>query len=172
MMTPVFETPRLCFRRFEPGDLDALARIAADAETSRYVGDGRPLTREETETWIKNSRRNVARFGYGTGAVIERASGLLVGWAGIARPGDGTEEVIYGFHRDHWGQGVGAELLEGLVRWARDDLHLPELRATVDRRNTASIALLKRRGFRLVDECDRGDPEVLVFVTEFGCGEP
>ena len=112
----IFQTPRLQFRPFEPEDLDELARINADEETSRYVGDGRPLSREETGRWIENSRANVARHGYATGAVVMRETGSLAGWAGIARPGDGTEEIIYGLDRPLWGQGLGTELLRGLMR--------------------------------------------------------
>jgi hypothetical protein len=38
-----FQTPRLQFRTFEIQDLDELAHSNADEETSRYVGDGKPL---------------------------------------------------------------------------------------------------------------------------------
>ena len=81
-----FRTQRLLFRRFEPDDLDVLAHLSADEEVSRYVGDGQPLSRELTRQWIDNSRANVARFGYGPGA-IEDEEGALIGWGGIARPG-------------------------------------------------------------------------------------
>lgn len=164
-MTPVFETRRLIFRRFEPSDLAALADISSDEQASRYVGDGRPLTLDETRTWIENSRRNVDTYGYGTGAVVDRESGMLIGWAGFARPGDGTEEIIYGFGRDHWGRGLGTELLAGIIRWARDELNLTELRATVSAENRASIAMLQRQGFRLVDDCYAGEPDTHLYVT-------
>lgn len=162
-----FETPRLCFRSFEPDDLDRLAEINADEETSRYVGDGEPLNRALTRQWIENSRRNVAEHGYGTGAVVLRDSGELIGWAGIGRPGDGTEEILYGFHRDYWGRGLGTELLAGLVAWTRDVLGFDEVRATVHRDNAASIAMLERQGFALAEDCYDGDPETLLFVLTF-----
>ena len=100
-----FETERLIFRTFELDDLETLARISGDEETSLYVGDGGPLSFEDTWQWIENSRRNVREHGYGTGALVLRETGELIGWAGIARPGDGTEEIIYGFDRAYWGRG-------------------------------------------------------------------
>jgi RimJ/RimL family protein N-acetyltransferase len=154
----------MVFRPFESTDLDDLARISADPDASRYVGDGRPLSRQETRRWIENSRRNVERFGYGTGAVVHDEQGVLMGWAGIARPEGEPEEVIYGFDRPWWGQGYGTELLEGLCRWAFDRLGLEELRATVHPDNTASVTLLTRRGFRLVDPCYQGDPDSALFI--------
>ena len=161
----IFTTERLAFRPFQPDDLDDLARINGDAETSEFVGDGTTLSRADTWTWIENSRRNVAAFGYGTGAVVNRESGRLIGWAGIARPGDGTEEVIYGFDRSCWGQGLGTELLAGLMGWARGTLGFAELRATVYARNSASVAMLVRQGFHLVEDCYDGDPDCHLYVA-------
>ena len=164
-----FETRRLIFRRFEPSDLAALADITKDEQASRYVGDGRPLTLDETRAWIENSRRNVDVYGYGTGAVVDREFGVLIGWAGFARPGDGTEEVVYGFDRDYWGRGLGTELLTGIICWARDQLKLTELRATVSPENSASIAMLQRQGFRLVDDCYLGESDTHLYVTRLDC---
>lgn len=166
MTTTVFVTERLLFRLFEPADAAELERISADELTRRYVGDGSVLSREQCEQWIRNSRDNVSRHGYGTGAVVLRESGALIGWAGMARPGDGTEEVIYGLDRDYWGRGLGTELLGGLVAWARDTLSLPELRATVAMQNDASIRMLRKFGFALRDGCHDGDPETHLYVLE------
>lgn len=163
--TNTFQTERLLFRSFEIDDLDELARINADTETSRYVGDGKPLSRDLTRHWIENSRKNVSEKGYGTGAVLLRESDELIGWTGIARPDDGSEEIIYGLYRDYWGLGLGTELLSGLLGWARSELDLSELRATVHRDNSASIAMLERQGFALAEDCYDGDPEALLYVS-------
>lgn len=162
-----FDTERLLFRRFEQCDLDELARISADVAVIRYVGNGRPLTREKTQAWIDKSRSNIAQFGYGTGAVIEKEKNALIGWAGIGRPADdnGLEEVIYGLDRPYWRLGLGNELLTGLVRWSRDTLKLHELRATVYPENVASIALLSRHGFRLADDCYKGDLNTHLYIA-------
>jgi len=162
-----FETERLLFRAFELDDLPTLARISGDEETSQYVGDGGPLSLEDTWQWIENSRKNVREHGYGTGALVLRETGELIGWAGIARPGDGTEEIIYGFDRAYWGRGLGTEALAGLVRWTRDILRFDEVRATVHPYNTASVAMLERQGFNLVESAFDGDPNVHLYVLTF-----
>jgi RimJ/RimL family protein N-acetyltransferase len=162
-----FSTLRLRFRSFEPEDLDPLFTIHSDPETSRYVGDGTTLSRELTRTWIENSRRNVAEYGYGTGAVVLTKTGELIGWAGMARPGDGTEEIIYGLAREHWGQGLGTELLAGLIQWSGQALNAERLRATVHRDNSASIAMLLRQGFDLKDAAHDGDPRTHLYELEF-----
>lgn len=160
-----FQTARLQFRSFEWQDLDRLAEISADLETSRYVGDGQPLTREQTRQWIENSRENVARYGYGTGAVVLKDSAELIGWSGIARPDEGGEEILYGLYRDYWGRGLGTELLGGLLDWAWEVLALGELRATVHRNNEASIRMLESASFVLVDDRYDNDPDTLLYVS-------
>ena len=160
-----FETERLLFRTFEFEDLDRLAAISADAETSRFVGDGQPLSRELTRQWIDNSRQNVDRYGYGTGAVVLKDSGELIGWSGIARPDEGGEEILYGLYRSYWGQGLGTELLAGLLDWAWRTLALGELRATVHRENEASIRMLEHASFVLADDRYDDDPDTLLYIS-------
>jgi len=75
-----FETRRLIFRRFELEDLEALGVILADKAVCRYVGDGDPLSLEKTREWIHHSRENVARFGYGSGALVSKETSALMGW--------------------------------------------------------------------------------------------
>jgi RimJ/RimL family protein N-acetyltransferase len=160
-----FSTERLLFRSFELEDLERLAFISADEETSRYVGDGQPLSRDLTREWIANSRENVARYGYGTGAVVLRETAELIGWSGIARPDEGGEEILYGLYRDYWGQGLGTELLDGLLTWAWNSLAFVELRATVHRRNVASVRMLENAGFVLADDRYDDDPNTLLYIS-------
>lgn len=140
------ETERLVVRPFIPGDVVALVAMFADPLVRRYVDDGRPLDEPTARLWIRRSAENLARFGYGTGAVVLRKSGAVIGWAGVARPGDGSEELIYGLVRDRWGKGLGGELLAGLIGFAAQR-GIDPVRATVDPANVRSIALLVKAGF-------------------------
>ncbi|QAY77822.1 GNAT family N-acetyltransferase [Sphingosinicella sp. BN140058] len=151
-------TPRLIVRPFHDADGPALIALFADPRVHRFVDDGRPLTPARARLWITRSRENLARYGYGTGAVIARDGEKLIGWAGFARPGDGSEELIYGLAADHWGRGLGRELLRALLRFAEARAIAP-VRATVDPRNVRSIALLTRNGFTLAAKGHGGDPD-------------
>ena len=55
-----------------------------------------------TALWIERSRANVARHDSGTGALVDPATGKLVGWAGIGRPEGDPPEIIYGFAGTQW----------------------------------------------------------------------
>lgn len=144
-------------RPFTEGDIGSLVELFADRRVSRFVGDGRALSFEQAADWVRKSNENLARFGFGTGAVSKAKRQELIGWAGIARPVDGEEEVIYGLGRDHWGHGFGRELLAALTDFAIARGINP-VRATVDRNNHASVRLLVATGFKLAQRDYRSDP--------------
>lgn len=160
-----FATPGLIVRPFQPKDLEALADIAGDPEVMRFVGDGRTLDRAACADWIARSRENVARHGYGTAAVLDRESGTLIGWAGVARPPEGGEELIYGLARAWQGKGLGREILSGLIAAARGRGGA-RLRALIYPDNHASAAMLTRAGFTLADTAYEGEDDTHLYVLE------
>ena len=62
----------MIFRKFETEDLDRLAAISGEVDGSRHIGDGETLSHEMTELWIARYRMNVEKFGYGSGALVEK----------------------------------------------------------------------------------------------------
>jgi ribosomal-protein-alanine N-acetyltransferase len=150
------ETARLVVRPFVPADAPLLVALFADPAVHRFVDDGQPLAPDVAALWVERSAANLEHFGYGTGAVVERASGELIGWAGFARPGDGAEEAIYGLRRASWGRGLGRELLAGLIVFAEERGIVP-IRATVDPANSVSVRLLLQAGFALAEQGYGGD---------------
>ena len=156
------ETERLRVRPFTDSDVAPLVELFSDPEVARFTGDGEPLSIEDAALWVRNSVANLERFGYGTGAVVEKASGALVGWAGFARPDGAPEEVIYGFAQSAWRRGYATELLKGLVAFA-SGRGLSPVRATVDRQNFVSVRVLTRQGFTLA-ESDYGEQGVDLYV--------
>ncbi|MGF7149016.1 RimJ/RimL family protein N-acetyltransferase [Sphingomonas zeicaulis] len=163
ILAAAIETPRLVIRPFEPSDAPVLVALFADPQVYRFVGDGGPLSAADAALWVERSRVNLELHGFGTGAVVRRSGGAPIGWAGFARPGDGSEEIIYGLGAAHWGQGFGGELLDALIAIAVERGIAP-LRATVDPANAASIRLLTRRGFRLAERRHGGDPDTDLYL--------
>lgn len=157
------ETGRLVVRPFVVADAPLLVALFADPQVHRFVDDGQPLAPDVAALWVERSAANLARFGYGTGAVIERAGGELIGWAGFARPGDGTQEVIYGLRRASWGKGLGKELLAGLLAFAAEH-GIGPVRATVDPENGASVHLLRQAGFVLAERGYRSDARTDLYL--------
>jgi RimJ/RimL family protein N-acetyltransferase len=156
------ETPRLTIRPFVLSDAATLVAVFSDPDVARHVGDGEPLSLEAARLWVTRSGENLKRHGYGTGAVIARSSGQLIGWAGFARPRDGPEQIIYGLTVANWGQGLGNEIVKALLGVA-DGRGIATVLATVDRANAKSIRLLQKLGFRLRERDHGGDPDVHLY---------
>lgn len=157
ILNRTLETPRLIVRPFEDDDAVDLVALFQDPLVARYVGDGEPLTDQIAALWVEKSTENLSRFGFGTGAVICRATGEFIGWAGIARPTGEPEEIIYGLAQRRWGQGLGIELAKAVTDFAIAS-GLTPVRATIHNENKGSAHILSRLGFALAETGYGGDP--------------
>lgn len=149
------ETARVVLRGMEPGDVDGLARLIGDAESMRYVGDGRPLGVDDARRWIEVSQANYADHGYGAFTVIENAGGRFAGYAGLVRSADvrppDEAELIYGLLPAYRGKGLAGEVAAALVEHGFDAFGLRRILATIDPANTPSLRIVERLGFRLAE---------------------
>lgn len=57
-------------------------------------------------------------------------------------------EIGYIIDEDHWGQGLATRAVPEVARFAFEDAGLTELLALVNDKNTASIKIVQRLGFR------------------------
>lgn len=139
-MRDAIHTERLVLRRARPDDLEALFAMMSDAETMRYWSTpphadiGR--TREYLDSMIGAPADASDDF------IVER-EGVAIGKLGAWR----LPEVGYLIGRPYWGQGYATEAMTAFVAHAFSH-RTDHLTADVDPRNTASLALLARTGFR------------------------
>ena len=98
-MIPTLRTERLTLRAFEEPDVDAWAEVLADPEGRRYVGG--PMT--PVETWLRLAAYHghwVLR-GYGQWAVVENATGRVVGRAEWGRGTLGLTRIASVIHPEN-----------------------------------------------------------------------
>src|SRR5436305_6168244 len=137
---PRLNTDRLLLRDFNADDFDAYAEMMADAEVSRFLMDGRPLSR--VEAW-----RQMAMFighwtlrGFGLWAVEERATGKFIGRIGCLQPeGFPAFEIAYTLTRSAWGRGYAREGAAAALDYARNTLKRTAIASIIRPANTASI---------------------------------
>ncbi len=164
---PLFDTERLSVRHFGPDDLDDFAELCADPDVMRYVGDGLTLSRDEVAHWIEVCGGKYKTRGYGTSAVLERASGRFVGLCGVVRaPGNDFDELIYVFHKWAWGQGYALEVGRAMLDYVFGRSTLDRIYATIYADNFASQRVAEKLGMRF--EKDVAEPEGVVrfYVAE------
>lgn len=142
-----FQTERLIVRRWRDSDLPALRAVYGDADAMRWVGDGKPITRQACVKWLEVTRRNYQRRGYGMFAVERKSAPGVIGFCGIVHPDDQVEpEIKYAYLRSHWGNGFATEAVVGLLGYAAGVHQLGHLIATVAPSNSASLRVLHKAG--------------------------
>ena len=67
----------------------------------------------------------------------------------------GTAEIAYVIARRFWSLGLGTEAVRVLLEYLQCTLQVGNVTATVDDRNAASLRLLQKLRFYIVDENDR-----------------
>lgn len=174
------ETPRLVLRRIGWDDLDWFAEAHADAEVARYIGHGKPRTRQETEGWLAAILESYDRASLGQLAVLRKDSGTLVGRCGLSDaavaldcapgairqgwfftahvpPGTAVQplpELGYTFARESWGQGYASEAAGAVWEYARAKLPFRAIMSVIHPENRASLAVASKYGVHYLDQLE------------------
>jgi RimJ/RimL family protein N-acetyltransferase len=174
-------TDRLALRPVDAGDLEPLAAMMRDPEVCRFIGDGRPRSRERVERTVRFAAHLWRERGFGLFA-IER-EGRFLGvclLVPIARSGTdpgafearGPEiEIGYWLARDAWGQGYATEAAGAVLRWAMSDAGaaLDRVIAVTHPSHERSQRVLGRIGMERVGETDAYyDTTTVLFESPVG----
>lgn len=125
------ESARLVLRMASEPDWRAMHAYYSDPDCMRFT-IGRTLTEGESWRMTAALAGHWLLRGYGPYVLEERATGTVVGTAGLWYPGDWPEpEIKWGLVRSHWGRGLASEA-------ARSVLHM----ATAHRPGPAPISLI------------------------------
>ena len=157
MSPPVLETDRLILRVPEPADFEAWAAFSADAETMEHLGG--VMTRSAAWRHMAMVVGAWSLRGYSMFSVIEKSTGLWVGRLGPWRPeGWPGTEVGWGLARAAHGKGYATEGAAAAMDYAFEILGWDEVIHTIDPANTASQAVARRLGSRILRQTSLPPP--------------
>jgi len=161
------ESERLTLRMFRDSDVDAYAEMMGDAEIMRFIGDGKPLTRDLAWRSLAAMIGHWHLRGYGYWAAEERASGQVVGRVGFWNPeGWPGFELGWMLRRGFWGHGLATEAASAALRFAFTRLEQPEVISLIRAENAASIRVAERIGEREDGSVDLfGQPALVYRIT-------
>ncbi|MBX3529531.1 MAG: GNAT family N-acetyltransferase [Rhizobiaceae bacterium] len=168
MNIPVLDTTRLRLREHRPSDLDAYAAMWADERVVRHIG-GVPLSREQSWARILQYRGMWASLGFGFWVIEERASGALIGEAGLQdmqremAPGlGGTLECGWGLVPAAHGKGLADEAVRAVLAWADRERPGRRVACIIAPENAPSQRLAAKLGFAESDNAHyRGKQTVI-----------
>ena len=147
MAVPTVETERLVLRPWRDDDLDSYARICADPDVMRFLGDGSTMSREDTWRQMATFAGHWTLRGFGTWAVEVRESGDMVGRIGLHYPeGWPGLEVGWTLDRSVWGRGYATEGGAASLAYAWRELGADRVISLIDPDNARSIAVAERLG--------------------------
>jgi RimJ/RimL family protein N-acetyltransferase len=142
------DTPRLLLRPFAASDVEAIHAVYSDPEVMRWVGTGPLASRGATERLLDSYSAHQGTLGFAFWAVLERATGELIGDAGLHRTALGETELGYTLARRAWGRGYATEAAGAWVDAAFGELAIDEVIALAEPPNHASLHVLDKLGFR------------------------
>jgi len=157
------ETERLSIRDAAEGDIEFLAAIQTNETVQMHIG-GVLDTFENTIAHIRKHPENLSDLyiislrdkGHSIGAVAFVPNRYL-----------GEKEILIELMPAHFGKGYGQEALSVLREWWLETSGVNYMYATAKPENTASISMLKKVQFQLVDEYGSVfEPRQFVFKYE------
>ena len=175
------ETERLLLRTPVPEDADALAPMYADPEVMRFVGDGRTLTRRETERSVRRMIERWEADGFGLFTAVRKEDGAVIGRVGLLvwntdtwRPttrsaaGTGPTEVEVGYTlgRDFWGRGYATEAAGAVRDFALRELGAERLIALIIHGNQASENVARKLGLEYERDVVMGRRDAQLFALD------
>lgn len=144
----ILHTARLRLRPARADDAAALHAIFAAPEAMRYWSTPPHRDMAQTRDWLAGMIATPP--GEGEDFVIE-LGGTVIGKAGCFR----YPEIGYILAPWHWGNGLAHEALTAVIARTFATTALDRLTADVDPRNSASLRLLERLGFRQTGRRER-----------------
>jgi len=156
----ILETKRLKVREMTLDDIDRLYEIYAEPSITKYMEGLYPDRQEELE-FSKSYIENMYGFyGYGLWIVVEKASGRIIGRAGLSnREADGEVclELGYVIAKESQKKGYATEVSQAILEYAKDELGATKVIALMKSENEASVRTAEKLGFKEVCEVTLGE---------------
>ena len=159
MPEQVLQTRRLRLRPFRRGDEGELARHLGDWEITRMLAPNpHPYDTDHAEAWIDECLAQPNGHKYGLRLAIEEPNEpALAGGIGLTPGDDAGFELGYWIARPLWGRGYATEAASAVVQTGLTELGYTEICALVFGENPASVRVLEKIGFGLVETLESED---------------
>jgi RimJ/RimL family protein N-acetyltransferase len=147
-------TERLVLRSWRPADRAPFAALNADPEVMRFVGDGAPLARTDSDALLDAIEAHWHEHGFGLWCAAAREDpDACLGFVGLAVPSFlpavlPAVEVGWRLARPAWGRGLATEGARAALDHAFGELDLRAVISIIDPTNERSIRVAEKLGMR------------------------
>jgi RimJ/RimL family protein N-acetyltransferase len=143
-------TRRLLLRPLRADDAPGMYAIYSDRKTMRYWSAQVIDDLESAANMVREDLRVQLGETAAFWAVVLPQTGRVIGKFSLfaINRDNRRAEIGYVLNRQFWGKGYGTELLGAMIESAFDSYQFHRLEADIDPDNAASLALLRKFGFR------------------------
>ncbi|TIP18385.1 GNAT family protein [Mesorhizobium sp.] len=143
------QTKRLVLRKWNPEDLEPLARINDDPRVVRYVA--KLVDRGALAAWIAGQREHFKRHGHGLWALELSGAAKLIGFCGLVKVPYQAHftpavDIAWRLAPAHWGRGYATEAASAALAFGFGRLRLNEIVANAAVANLNSRRVMERLG--------------------------
>lgn len=147
------ETERLTFRQWQESDFEAVASYFSNAANVKHVGGQKNA--EEAWRLIATYIGHYLLKGYSYPAIVEKASGKLIGTVGLWNSKPWPElELGYWLFNKYQGKGYTVEAGKAVKSFAFESLKSNSLVSYIDPENKASIKVATKLGATFDGTCE------------------
>jgi len=144
------KSDRLTYKKFTEQDINDCLSWYTDDQVMRYI-KGRAMTIAEAESRFSeiikvNQEKGIPGF-YGVYIKTQ-----FIGIAKLTHLSASELEVGYGLLVPFWGYGYASEMIGAMIDSSQNIKQVSKLTGIVNKENHASVALLKKHGFKFISE--------------------
>lgn len=154
-MNRIIEIDSIFLRPFCMDDIEPFAKICANPNVMRYIGDGKPVNHDSIAKKISEWIELYEKQKYGLMALVMQETNELIGFCGfIHQIVDEIEYIELGYRLDeaYWGKGIATKAAVAVRDYAFNVLNIPMLISIIHHQNDASKRVAKKVGMRLMKQ--------------------
>lgn len=157
------ETQRLLLRKLEETDVERMFLLDSNPEVMKYIGVPVLTKPEESLGVIRMIQKQYEENGTGRLAVIEKETGLLIGWSGLkllTEEINGYKNVLdlgYRYLPESWGKGYALEAAKASLELGFHEMKADMIYAHAHSGNEGSNHILRKLGFQKTGEFSEPD---------------
>ena len=151
---PTLETDRLILRKMLVSDKEDVYAYSCRTDVTEYLTWSPHESVDYTADYLRYIGQRYSVGDYFDWAVVEKASGRVIGSCGFTRfdyPNDAVE-IGYVFHPDSQGKGYATEATREVVRFGFVALKLHRIEAKYLKGNDRSVRVMERLGMQYEGE--------------------
>ena len=162
-MKIILQTERLYLREFIFSDGIQFFNLNSDFEVIKYTGNKPFISLYEANNFI-STYNDYERNGFGRWAVCLKETHEFLGWCGLKKD-EPSQEIDLGFRffKRNWGKGYATEASLGCIFYGFGTLKISKIIGRVYKDNLASIHVLKKCKFKIVNFFEYDNQPAILF---------